>query len=187
MINQRATIMKGAEPMNRRSIIVVTSVLLAFAAVGGVALAGGHFGPGHHEEGWVSHVDRALTVVRATPAQREAIYAARDQVVDAVKQMHDGTHGDMDKLLDLFTAEQVDRAKLQAMRGDLLKGMGQVADAALQALSDAHDVLTAPQRNKLVAQFRQHKPAAGREQKRADHRAAHPERGMAAHIDQMLS
>jgi Spy/CpxP family protein refolding chaperone len=97
----------------------------------------------------------AFDAIDATDAQKTALTAARDKVIGAFKDVR--THGPaVDKLLDLFTADTLDRAQITALQADVQARLKRVGDAMTQALTDAHAQLSAEQRQKLVDWVKAH-------------------------------
>jgi Spy/CpxP family protein refolding chaperone len=145
--------------------IVKTSLLVALAAVslgaGGVALArhaGGGWGPERMKAKVTERIDEALDVAKATPAQKTAVYAARDHVFATFEESHGDHRAQMEKVLNLFEADKVDPAQIAALRAEHEARAQRIGDAVVQAIYDVHDALTPAQR-KLVADWaRTHKP-----------------------------
>jgi hypothetical protein len=141
----------------------MTMGLLALATagvVGGVAVAREH---GHWQHGmWktkvTEHVDDALDAAKVNEAQRNAVHAALDHVFATVEDGRKDHHADFEKGIALFEADTVDPAQLQAMRAEHQAMMEKTGDAIVQAVSDAHDALTAEQRKTIVVWVRNHKP-----------------------------
>src|SRR5439155_1373353 len=94
----------------------------------------------------------------ATPAQRDAIPAARDQVFATFEATHSGQRAEMAEALTLWQADRLDTAKLAELRARHQAAAKQTGEAVVQALSDAHDALTQPQRQKLADYLRAHRP-----------------------------
>jgi Spy/CpxP family protein refolding chaperone len=97
----------------------------------------------------------AFDAINATDAQKSALTAARDKVIGAFKDVR--MHGPaVDKLLDLFTADTLDRAQIAALQADVQARLKKVGDTMTQALTDAHGQLSADQRQKLVDWVKAH-------------------------------
>jgi Spy/CpxP family protein refolding chaperone len=95
-------------------------------------------------------IDQALDVIKATPAQRTAVYAARDHVVQAISAGAPDRQQMMARVAALFEADRIDTAQLSKLRSDQQAKMAQTGDAFVQALYDVHDALTPAQRVALV-------------------------------------
>src|SRR5262245_23634828 len=104
-----------------RRILKLGAIALALAGVLlATRAAWARHGRGFHRgmfRGMVgAHVDEALDAARATPAQRDAIHAARDHVFATMEESHRGR--DFEKVLKLFEAERLDPAELGRLRGE---------------------------------------------------------------------
>ena len=75
---------------------------------------------------------------------------------------HEAMVAGLDKALALFEAEKVDSAAVLALRAEPQAKMKKLGNAVVQALYDAHDALTPPQR-KAIAAFVRDKHAAWQE------------------------
>jgi periplasmic protein CpxP/Spy len=126
--------------------------------VGGVALASEHAHEGFFNRRVTHHIDAALDAVSATPAQRDAVHAARDHVFATMAESRQAGRADLDAALALWEADRIDTARLAALRAQHRAAAKKVGDAVVQALSDAHDALTAPQRQKLADYLRANRP-----------------------------
>ena len=140
--------------MKRRTTIGLLAVLTGGLLAGAGALA---FGgpPGRHGvmKRFVSAtIDDALDQAKVTPAQRTAIYAARDRVFAAVEQQWQSRGTRMEEVLRLFEADQVDPAQVAALRQAKEEEHRRLADTIEQAIVEAHDTLTPAQR-KVVADY----------------------------------
>jgi Spy/CpxP family protein refolding chaperone len=139
--------------------IAVAGVALLATLAGGAALASGR-GPEHFAKRRVTrHIDAALDAVQATPQQRAAIHAARDHVFDSMAATHQDRAGEMAQALALWQADKLDETKVTALRARHVANAQKVGDAIVQAVHDAHDALTADQRQKLAAYAKSHRPA----------------------------
>jgi Spy/CpxP family protein refolding chaperone len=137
--------------MHRRTKILTASAGLVFAALGGVALAHRDGLPWHVRAMIAAHVDEALDVAKATPAQRAQVYAARDHVLSVLKQTQGDRRAEMEDALTLFSADKLDAKAVQAHRDRRDASMKKVGDALIQAFHDVHDALTAPQRAEVAS------------------------------------
>lgn len=138
--------------------IAVAGALVVALAAGGAALASGHLHEGFVKRRITRHIDAALDAVGATPAQRDAVYAARDQVFTTIEENHRADKGDFDAALTLWQADRLDPAGLATLRARHLAAAKKTSDAVVQAFSDAHDALTSAQRAKLADFLRAHRP-----------------------------
>jgi len=138
-------------------IALAGAFVLALAA-GGAALASGRMHEGFVKRRITRHIDAALDAVGATGPQRDAVHAARDHVFTTIADNRKAERGDLDAALTLWQADRLDPAALATLRAHHQAAAKKTGDAVVQALSDAHDALTAPQRQKLADYLRSHQP-----------------------------
>lgn len=166
---------------NRRKWALVTGVA-ALVAAGGVAIASAHH-HGHGFAGVARHIDAALDAVQATPAQRDAIHAARDHVVSTMQAGRAAHQAQLAQALTLWESDHVDAAQLAALRSQHRAQAKATGDAIVQALSDAHDALTAPQRAQLATWMGAHRPPTPAMIEGAKPLIKH---GLGSHVDDLL-
>jgi hypothetical protein len=106
-----------------------------------------------------AHVDEALDAAKVTAAQRAAVHAALDHVFATFAETHADTEARIEQALQLFEAEKVDPQAVAALRAAHQAEWRKIADAVVQAISDAHDALTAPERQAVAAYVRAHDEA----------------------------
>lgn len=144
----------------KRRILKLGVLAVLVGAGGAVALA--HGAGGFHHGFWKAkvdeHIDGALDAAKASPAQREAVHAARDHVYATFEESHKDKGARIAKAIALFESERVDPAAVEALRAEHRAEAKQVGDAVVQALTDAHDALTAEQRKAVVEYARAHRP-----------------------------
>ena len=138
--------------------IALAGALLLALTVGGAALASDHLHQGFVKRRVTRHIDAALDAVGANVAQRDAVHAARDHVFATIEENQRAERGDFDAALALWQSDRLDRAAVATLRAHQLAAAKKTGDAVVQALSDAHDALTAAQRQKLAAYLRDHRP-----------------------------
>jgi Spy/CpxP family protein refolding chaperone len=131
------------------------------AYVRGLLPSGDHGGHGGMQARFFHHlinsrIDAALDEVNATPDQRAKIEATRDRVIAALKDTRSDHGASLERILQLFTADKIDSAQLDALRAEHVAKMDKVADAMVRALSEVHDTLNATQRKQLVDWVRAH-------------------------------
>ncbi|MDB4969924.1 MAG: hypothetical protein JWN44_5613 [Myxococcales bacterium] len=146
--------------MKRRSKIAIglAGALLAALAAGGAALASGRMHEGFAKQRVTRHIDAALDAVAANAAQRDAVHAARDHVFATFEETHRGQRAEIDQALTLWQADRLDTVKLGELRAQHQAAAKKTGDAVVQAITDAHDALTAAQRTKLADYLRAHRP-----------------------------
>ena len=168
--------------MNRYPKIILAVAALAMAGAG-VALAAheheGHGPFGHHLQ---KRLDAALDAVKATPAQRSAIEAARDHVIATIQEVHKDKRGAMKQAIELFAADRIDQQKLAALRASHQADAKKIGDAIVVAVQSSHDALTSVQRQQLVAYLKQNKPLP---QMRERHSGLMKQM-VSVHVDDML-
>jgi len=138
--------------------IALAGVVVVALVAGGAALASGRMHGDFMKRRVTRHIDDALDAVAATAAQRDAVHAARDHVFATMAETHAAERGDLAEALTLWQADRIDPAALSALRARHQAAAKKTGDAIVQALSDAHDTLTAPQRQKLATYLRAHQP-----------------------------
>lgn len=139
------------------ALALVGALALALVA-GGAALASGRMHDGLMKRRVTRHIDAALDAVHATPPQRDAVHAAADQLFATLAAEHQARRADVATALSLWESERMDPAQLAALRAHQLATAERTGDAVVQALGDAHDALTAPQRAQLADWLRAHRP-----------------------------
>jgi Spy/CpxP family protein refolding chaperone len=150
--------------MTRRMTIGLVAGLTGALLAGAGAVAFAHGGRAAHAaimKRMVSaHIDEAIDSVRATPEQRAAIHAARDRVFAAFEEQRRSRGARMQEILALFEADQVDPARVDALRRQGDEEHARLRDAMVQAVTDVHGVLSPDQRKLLADYVRRHRPHA---------------------------
>lgn len=168
--------------MKRNPKLVLAVAALAMAGAG-VAMAAheheGHDGFGHHME---KKLDAALDAVKASPAQKQAVEAARDHVLATIQEVHKDKRGAMQQALDLFAADRIDQQKLAALRAQHQADAKKIGDAIVVAVQSTHDALTSQQRQQLVAYLKQNKPMPQMHERHA----GLMKQMVSVHVDDML-
>jgi Spy/CpxP family protein refolding chaperone len=145
--------------MKRRTIIGSLAVLTGALLAGATALA--FVGPSHRHSVMrrvvSATIDDALEQASVTPAQRTAIYAARDRVFAAMEQHWQSRGGRMEEALRLFEADQVDPTQVATMRQAREDEHRHLGDTIQQALLEMHDTLTPAQRKVVADYVRSHR------------------------------
>ncbi len=148
--------------MKRRTKIGLLVTLGVVILAGATGLAAAHWGGREAvmKRFVTSAIDDALATAAPTPEQRAAINAARDRAFAVVEEARKNRHGRMEEALALFEAEPADPARIQAFRERAEADHQRVREAISQAIMEAHDVLTPPQRKAVAdyvrANFRHH-------------------------------
>lgn len=97
-----------------------------------------------------AHVDEALDAAKVEGAARDTVHGEVDKVFAAISEVRTGHQEDMDQMLDLFTADTLDRRQLDSIRSEHVAKMQKVSDTIADAISNVHDALTPDQRKALV-------------------------------------
>ena len=144
--------------MTRRMTVGVLAVVAAGLVTGAAAFAFAHGARHLMMKRFASAaIDDALDTAKVTAEQRTAIHAARDRVFAAFEQ-HRRTRTDrLAEALTLFEADQVDPARVEALRQQGEDEHRRISEAVSQALMEVHDVLTAEQRRLLADYVRAHR------------------------------
>ena len=124
------------------------------------AHARGGFG-GDHDRFDADHVRFGVAfVLEKVDASDEQI----DQVVEIavaamtdLRGLHDQFEGHHEAWREALEGEQVDRARLEALRVEALAALDQASARMAQALADGADVLTAEQRAALIEHHEEHR------------------------------
>ncbi len=147
--------------MNRRPILKGTLIAAALSllAVGGIAIAhegagrmcAMHGGRGAFMKKMVSvKIDDALDYAKVDDAQRAKIHEIRDNVFTEMEKNRPDPKQHLAEVKELFLADKIDTAKVASLRAEHQAWMEKMGDLIEQSLIQAHDVLTAEQRAKVV-------------------------------------
>jgi Spy/CpxP family protein refolding chaperone len=139
-------------------VIAIAGALVVALVAAGAAIASGRMHEGFAKRRITRHIDAALDAVAATPQQRDAIHAARDHVFETFAEHHKTQKADIDEALALWQSDRLDASKVAELRARHQAEAAKIGDAIVQAISDAHDALTATQRRQLADYLRAHKP-----------------------------
>ena len=144
--------------MTRRMTVGVLAVVTAGLVVGASAFAFAHGARHGMMKRFVSAaIDDALDTAKVTAEQRTAIHATRDRVFAAFEQHRQTRKDRLAEVLTLFEADQVDPARVEALRQQGADEHRRMADAVSQAVIEVHDVLTPEQRRVLADYVRSHR------------------------------
>jgi hypothetical protein len=135
----------------RYSIIIG---LAGVALLGTVAAAAARHGRGDFRAHTSRVIEKLLDVAQATPDQRKAIEAARDEAFAAIAAHQGDRRADASRALELFEADKPDAQEIAALRQDNIVRRQQAAQAIESAVVRAHDTLNADQRNRVVGAIR---------------------------------
>ena len=107
---------------------------------------GGRMGMGMLPQG--RHLDRLLTDLKATDAQRTQIKQITDKARDDLRALHEQGRGLHEKTLAWWTAPKLDAAEAEKQRQQMLAHHDQVSKRMTQAMLDVGNVLSPEQRAK---------------------------------------
>jgi Spy/CpxP family protein refolding chaperone len=108
-----------------------------------------------------SRIDDVLDQIKASTDQRTTVNAAKDRIIAAFKSNHAAQGADIEQLVNLFAADKLDEAKIDALRAAHLAGMNKIADAVVQSITEVHDALSPEQRTQLVSIVKAHHEMMG--------------------------
>jgi Spy/CpxP family protein refolding chaperone len=138
--------------------IAALSVLASFAwAHGRNGHFGHHEGPAFFQKHATAKIDAALDAAKATQLQRDAIHASLEHVFDTLKDGQEAGGKAIGEAMQLFTADKIDPAAIARHRAQKEAQVQKIGDAVVQFIHDAHDALTAPQRQAVIAFVNQEK------------------------------
>lgn len=137
------------------------SLLLAVSAAAVMpAFAQGHHGPGAHHAamgggpgGSPRHMERLLSSVNATDAQKAQIKQINDAARADLKAQHEAGRALRDKLRAVMSAPTIDTNAAEQLRLQMVAQHDQVSKRRLQMMLDVAQVLTPEQRAKLAEQM----------------------------------
>ncbi len=132
--------------------LVVGALAVAFATLIGARAFAEHEWGGGFERHFQKKLEGALDAAKASPEQRTAINNAVEHVTSTMHDLHKARGPEMERVLSLFEADRLDPKAIAAERAAREADMQKMGDAIVQAISDAHDALTSPQR-KAVAEY----------------------------------
>lgn len=98
-------------------------------------------------------INRVLSNVDATPEQKAKIAEIAKAAIKDLMPLRETHNGLRDKLAAALKSEKIDRAQIEQLRTEQLALGETLSKRAAQALSDAADLLTPPQRAKLVERW----------------------------------
>jgi Spy/CpxP family protein refolding chaperone len=131
---------------------------LAVAGLGALALVGARVAQAHGPGMWQHHMQRKLDglldAAKASPEQRAAVHAAAEHVATTFQEVGRAGMNDFDQTLHLFEADKLDTQAIAAHRAKHEAAMKKISDAVVQAVFDAHDALTPPQRKAVADAIR---------------------------------
>lgn len=182
-MSRSQTLARGPRGMK----LMLTSLLVAASAA--VALsAWAQPGPGHHRGGpgmdgpgmmWGGPMgggrgmDRMLSDVGASDAQKAQIRQIMKSAFDDLRAQREQNRGLHDRAMEVFTAPNVDANAAEAVRQQMLQQHDQASKRMTQAMLEVSRVLTPEQRAKMAERMKQRREhMRERMQRRAERGAA---------------
>jgi Spy/CpxP family protein refolding chaperone len=129
--------------------------MLAALLAGSLALTAGGaafadnvktFDPAKFNQHIEKRVDRALTGTDATADQKKKVSTIIEQAFTDMKPLHDKRVENRKAMAEVMQAPTIDKTKVEALRQEQMKVSDAGSKRFTQALTDAGDVLSAPQR-----------------------------------------
>ncbi len=147
----------------RRAGIVAAVAAMATAAGGFALHTHAHGGPGMRGGMFAGPMDAAqidervermlkhLSVeINATPEQQQKLAPIVKQAIKDLQPLRGQMQAARKQIVELMSAEHVDRAAIETLRGQQLQATDALSRRVTQALADAADVLTPAQRKTLA-------------------------------------
>jgi Spy/CpxP family protein refolding chaperone len=163
---------KSAKPSRGYIVWPIAFILLALAVSVAASAWGGHGGMrghgmfGRHHGGppdaeavrerVAFGLEWGLRKLDATPEQEQQIQVIAADAVDRMIALHEGRAESKETLRALVTAEQVDRAALEAWRAQQIATFDRASQQLADSVASALDVLTPEQRAQLAEEMARH-------------------------------
>ena len=152
-----------------RIVAGMLGAVLGATSVGTLSHAGFGLGCGHFGHGpwaasgreavearreWVGFaIDRMLTKVEASDTQKGEVQAIVDRLASEMQPLRDTFAANRESMVQLLLAPEIDRAKIEGLRGEQLDQADAISRALVTALADVGDVLTPEQRSALASRI----------------------------------
>lgn len=101
-------------------------------------------------------VEEKLTELGATEAQKQKVREIKQRLASKGQALHADKSAFRDQLLEQLSQDEPDAARVRALVRERAEAWARFADDATDALLELHQVLTPPQRQKLLADARAH-------------------------------
>jgi Spy/CpxP family protein refolding chaperone len=149
------------------------AALVAVAGAGALGLGayrayahGGFGGHGRHHAMFARFIDFAvnekLDEIQATPAQRQRVLELKDRLVAQGKALHEEKGELREQVLALLSEDELDEARVRGLVKERTEALTRFVDGAADAVIELHKTLTPEQRQKLLAELREHLAERGR-------------------------
>ncbi|MBS0550744.1 MAG: periplasmic heavy metal sensor, partial [Proteobacteria bacterium] len=126
---------------------------------GGAAYAdtGKAFDPAKFNEHIEKRVDKALNGTDATADQKKKVSGILEQAFKDMKPLHDKRVENRKAMAEAMQAPTIDKGKIETLRQEQMKVSDASSKRFTQALTDAGDVLSAPQRQAFFKSWTERK------------------------------
>lgn len=165
--------------------VALASAACGMCTAGAMAYAHPPGGPEQHgammHEEATAWLDGLLVEIGATDKQKAVAHAARDEVLAAMRTLHESGREDMAEALKLFAGATIDDRAVAALRQRFQARHQGVRQVVVAAVLKIHGTLDAAQRQKLVAALKEFRP-----EPRGGLHAAIGKRMIEGRIEQML-
>lgn len=149
------------------SKLAITALAVTVAGAGAMGFGayrayahGGFRGHGRHHAMFGKFIDFAvnekLDEIQATPAQRQKVLELKDRLMAEGKALHDGKGEVREQVLALLSEDDLDEAKVRGLVKERTEAITRFVDDAAGAVIELHKTLTPEQRQKLLAEVREH-------------------------------
>jgi Spy/CpxP family protein refolding chaperone len=94
-----------------------------------------------------------LTKVEASDTQKGEVQAIVDRLASEMQPLRETLAANRESMVQLLLAPEIDRAKIEGLRGEQLDQADAISRALVTALADVGDVLTPEQRSALASRI----------------------------------
>ena len=140
---------------------ILATLLAGSLAIGagGAAYAdtGKTFDPAKFNEHIEKRVDKALNGTDATADQKKKVSGILEQAFKDMKPLHDKRVENRKAMAEAMQAPTIDKGKIESLRQEQMKVSDASSKRFTQALTDAGDVLSAPQRQAFFKSWTERK------------------------------
>ena len=106
-------------------------------------------------KGFVSaQLEDMLDQLDANETERKAVYAARDEILSAVGQLHDKKAASVAEVATIFRGDTIDKAAVAKFRADKEADLRALTQTIEHALAEVHAALTPAHRQQIVELIR---------------------------------
>ena len=148
--------------MRTRNVVIGLAIgATSLLALGGYAAAQRHGFRPHGEHAMMGKfvdfmVNEKLDELKASDVQKQRVLEIKQRLMSEGRTLHEGRGEFHERLLSLLAQDTPDTAELHALVNAHKEKLSALADKALDAALELHDVLTPEQRQQLAADLREH-------------------------------